>query len=395
MPYSKETGFAGQVFKMLADKQEEAIRNAKVIILQMQNTPPALAESPTTLYLLVEELNDVLEALYMVYGDVRYLFLDEIQNIEEWFLFVNRLLRQNIRLVITGSNAKLLSSELSTHLTGRYNQIELFPFSFAEYCRFRKVDVSDISTKDMAFKKAAFEEYMYKGGFSELFEVKNTRSYIQNLFDPIIRRDIQQRFKIRYIESLRRMARHLIDNFGQEIIYADLAERFSFGSAHTAENYVSYLKQTYLLLGIHKFSFKSKERIRNEKAYVIDPAFISEREEAMVGQNLGWRLGNVVYINLLRRTRPLFEDVFYFRNNLYEVDFVICKGDTVKTLIQVCVNISAEKTYKREISALQKGATELKCRDLILITLNETRIIRNGDLTIQVISVVDWLLNDR
>ena len=112
---------------MLADKQEEAIRNAKVIILQMQNTPPALAESPTTLYLLVEELNDVLEALYMVYVDFRYLFLDEIQNIEEWFLFVNRLLRQNIRLVITGSNAKLLSSELSTHLTGRYNQIELFP----------------------------------------------------------------------------------------------------------------------------------------------------------------------------------------------------------------------------------------------------------------------------
>lgn len=340
-----------------------------------------------------EDLNTVLEALYMVYGDFHYLFLDEIQNIDEWFLFVNRLLRQNIHLIITGSNAKLLSSELSTHLTGRYNQIELFPFSFAEYCRFRKIDTKDISTKGSAFKKAAFEEYMYKGGFPELFEVRNTRSYIQNLFDSIIRRDIQQRFKIRYIESLRRMANHLIDNFAQEVIYSDLAERFGFGSSHTAENYVSYLKQAYLLLGIHKFSFKSKERIRNEKAYVIDPAFISEREDALSGENLGWRMENIVYIDLLRRTRPLFEDVFYYRDQ-YEIDFVVCKGNTVKQLIQVCVDISADRTLNREISALQKGAADLKCRELILITLNDTKTIKKEELTIRVISVIDWLLGN-
>lgn len=205
-----------------------------------------------------EDLNTLLEALYMVYGDFTYLFLDEIQNIDEWFLFVNRLLRQKLHLVITGSNAKLLSSELSTHLTGRYNQIELYPFSFQEFCQYRKIDLDDISTKGIAFRKKAMEDYFIKGGFPELFEVKNSRGYIQSLFDSIIRRDIQQRFKIKYIESLRMMANHLIDNFGQEVIYADLAERFGFGSWHTAENYVSYLKQTYLLLGLQKFSFKSK-----------------------------------------------------------------------------------------------------------------------------------------
>lgn len=339
-----------------------------------------------------EELNILLEALYMVYGDFQHLFLDEIQNIDEWFLFVNRLLRQNIRLTITGSNAKLLSSELSTHLTGRYNQIELFPFSFAEYCQFRKIDTKDISTKGSAFKKAAFGEYMYKGGFPELFEVKNTRSYIQNLFDAIIRRDIQQRFKIRYIESLRRMANHLIDNFAQEMIYSNLAEQFGFGSAHTAGNYVSYLKQAYLLLGIHKFSFKSKERIRNEKVYVVDPAFISGREDTLTGENLGWRMENIVYIDLLRRTRPLFEDVFYYREQ-YEIDFVVCKGNTVKQLIQVCADISADRTLNREISALQKGASDLKCRNLILITLHDTRTVEKGNLTIHVVSVIDWLLD--
>ena len=135
-----------------------------------------------------------------------------------------------------------------------------------------------------------------------MFEVKNSRGYIQGLFDSIIRKDIQQRFKIRYIESLRMLANHMIDNFGQEIIYSDLAERFGFGSSHTAENYVSYLKQTYLLLGIHKFSFKSKERIRNEKSYVVDTAFITERDDAMNGQNIGWKLENITYVELFRIT---------------------------------------------------------------------------------------------
>ncbi|MCD8309770.1 MAG: ATP-binding protein [Prevotellaceae bacterium] len=364
-------------------------------VLRQQNVRYAYVNfDDERLYKLkAEELNTVLEALYMVYGDFKYLFLDEVQNIEEWFLFVNRLLRQNIRLLVTGSNAKLLGSELSTHLTGRYNQIELYPFSFSEYCQFKKVDARDISTRGIAFKKAAFEEYMYKGGFPELFWVKNSRNYIQNLLDAIIRRDIQQRFKVRYIESLRSMANHLIDNFGQELNYTDLAERFGFGSDHTAENYVSYLKQAYLLVCIHKFSFKSKERIRSEKAYVIDPAFIGERVETVVGTNPGWRLENIVYIELLR-TRPLFEDVFYFRNNRYEIDFVVCRNNTVKELIQVSLDVSSQKTFKREISALQKGAVELKCDNLTLIALNGADRVAADVPQIRVLSAIDWLLEE-
>jgi predicted AAA+ superfamily ATPase len=237
-----------------------------------------------------EDLNSVLEALYMVYGDFKYLFCDEIQNIPSWFLFVNRLLRQKIRLIITGSNAKLLSSELSTHLTGRYNQIELFPFSFLEVLQFKNIHSDDGSTSGVAFKKAVFEEYLSQGGFPELFAVKNKKTYIKNLFNSIITRDIQQRFSLRYPESLRKMADYLTDTIATEINYKKLAELFSFGSAHTAENYVSYLRQAYLLLGIQKFSFKSRERIRNEKNYVIDPAFISTVKEGFSEKNSGWRL---------------------------------------------------------------------------------------------------------
>lgn len=343
--------------------------------------------------LQAEDLNSLLEAIYMVYGDFQYLFLDEIQNIEEWFLFVNRLLRQKMHLVITGSNAKLLSSELSTHLTGRYNQIELYPFSFAEFCRYRKVDIKDITTKGVAFKKAAFEEYFKKGGFPELYEVKNTRGYIKGLLDSIIRKDIQQRFKIKYIESLRMLANHLIDNFGQEIIYSDLAERFGFGSSHTVENYVSYLKQAYLLLGIHKFSFKSRERIRNEKGYMVDTAFITERDDAMNGQNLGWKLENIIYVELLRRNKPLFYDIFYYREQ-YEIDFIVCEGNKVRELIQVSVDISSTKTYNRETTALCKASASLKCENLTLITLNEDRIVEIEGHTIKIIPIIDWLLQE-
>lgn len=343
--------------------------------------------------LQAEDLNSLLEAIYMVYGDFQYLFLDEIQNIEEWFLFVNRLLRQKMHLVITGSNAKLLSSELSTHLTGRYNQIELYPFSFAEFCRYRKVDIKDITTKGVAFKKAAFEEYFKKGGFPELYEVKNTRGYIQGLLDSIIRKDIQQRFKIKYIESLRMLANHLIDNFGQEIIYSDLAERFGFGSSHTVENYVSYLKQAYLLQGIHKFSFKSRERIRNEKGYMVDTAFITERDDAMNGQNLGWKLENIIYVELLRRNKPLFYDIFYYREQ-YEIDFIVCEGNKVRELIQVSVDISLTKTYNRETTALCKASASLKCENLTLITLNEDRIVEIEGHTIKIIPIIDWLLQE-
>ncbi len=192
-------------------------------------------------HLKSEDLNVVLEALYMIYGDFKYLFCDEIQNIPSWFLFVNRLLRQKKRLIVTGSNAKLLSSELSTHLTGRYNQIELFPFSFIEMLKYKNIPADDDSTLGIALRKLAFEEYMSQGGFPELFEVKNKKAYIRNLFNSIIARDIKQRFSVRY-PAVRKMADYLTDTLCTEINYKSLAKQFSFGSVHTAENYVGYLR---------------------------------------------------------------------------------------------------------------------------------------------------------
>jgi len=340
--------------------------------------------------LKTEDLNTVLEALYMIYGDFKYLFCDEIQNISSWFLFVNRLLRQKIRLIITGSNAKLLSSELSTHLTGRYNQIELFPFSFSEILEYKNIPADDDSTLGLARRKSAFEEYLLQGGFPELFEVKNKKAYIRNLSNSIITRDIKQRFSIRYPEALRKMADYLTDTPCSEINYKNLAKQFSFGSAHTAENYVSYLRQAYLLIGLQKFSFKSRERIRNEKNYVIDTALIATTKEGFSEQNFGWRLENIVCIELLRRRNQTLNDVYYFKNG-YEIDFVLVSDNKVVELIQVSVDISAQKTFNRETNALFRAADELRCNNLTLITLNENRIYTIDNQTINIISILKWL----
>ena len=340
--------------------------------------------------LKVEDLNVVLEALYMIYGDFKYLFCDEIQNIPSWFLFVNRLLRQKIRLIITGSNAKLLSSELSTHLTGRYNQIELFPFSFSEILEYKNIPADDDSTLGVALRKSAFEEYMSQGGFPELLEVKNKKAYIRNLLNSIIERDIKQRFSVRYIEALRKIADYLTDTPCSEINYKSLAKQFSFGSAHTAENYVGYLRQAYLLIGLQKFSFKSRERIRNEKNYVIDTALISTAKEGFSAQNFGWRFENIVCIELFRRKNQTLNDVYYYKNG-YEVDFVLVSDNKIVELIQVSVDISAQKTFNREVNALFRAGTALHCNNLTLITLNENRTYTVDNQTINIVSILNWL----
>ena len=166
--------------------------------------------------LKAEELDLLLEALYRLYGDFQYLFLDEIQNIDGWPLFVNRLLRQKIHILITGSNSRLLSSELMTHLTGRHHQINLYPFSFSEYCNILEVDTKSFSTKARALRKNALEKYMSEGGFPELLSETDRKGYISGLVDAIIKNDVAKRFRIRHKDVLRRLAIYLSDNYGKE-----------------------------------------------------------------------------------------------------------------------------------------------------------------------------------
>ena len=337
-----------------------------------------------------DQVNDVLEILYKIYGDFKYLFLDEIQNINGWQLFVNRLLRQKIHILITGSNSKLLSSELMTHLTGRHNRINLYPFSFSEYCGITGVDTKSYSTKVRALRKNALDKYLAEGGFPELISERNRVGYISGLLDAIINTDIAKRFKIRHKDVLRRMATYLADNYCREFIAKNVAAEFGI-SDHTAEYYYSYLKQAFLLIGINRFSFKSKDRIRNEKVYVVDTALATDKEGTVASENLGWRLENVICVELLRRCKPLFHDLFYYKSASHEVDFVVADGGKPIELIQVSYDISSSKTRNRELNGLLAGAKELKCENLTLITFDTAESVSMNGHTIEIVPAIDWL----
>lgn len=344
--------------------------------------------------LTATDLNDVLEVLYKINGDFNYLFIDEIQNIPEWYLFVNRLLRRQIHVIITGSNAKLLSGELATHLTGRHHTINLYPFSFSEYCEAKGIDTMSMSTMAVARRRAVFDDYMRKGGFPELSRLRNERDYIDELVRNILQRDIEQRFKVKHVTSFEEMSQHLLNIAPAIVVDKKLKEAFGFGSQHTAKNYVGYLKQAYLLVGLHKYSPKSLQRLTAEKVYPIDVSLMNRRSDAFSGENLGWRLETIVYLELLRRYKSQGFDIYYFSERSGECDFVICEGRKAVVAIQVSYDISNEKTRKREISGLLLAAKKTGCKNLILLTDHSYEDIEAEDHRIAVRPVFDYLLNE-
>ena len=341
-----------------------------------------------------DDLNTVLSCVYQLYGtDVPYMVLDEIQNVDGWYLFVNRLLRNDMHIFVTGSNAKLLSGELATHLTGRYNEIHLYPFSFSEYCNYHQVDTQNITTKGEADCKRAFMDYIHDGGFPEMQGLRNKRAYVQSLIEAILLKDIKNRFRIRDVDALRKLAHHLINNACQEVNYDELTKELGM-SDKTVKKYIDYLAQAFLIQLLTRHSFKSKERIRNPKVYIVDAGMQGNRDNVLAPENLGWRLENVVYIELLRRCAYDFYDVYYYKLNprAKEIDFVVCDKNKAIELIQVAYEIDSQRAYERETSSLVKASGALSCNNLTLITFSQTRDVEIDGKTIHIISALEWLL---
>ena len=342
-----------------------------------------------------KDLDNVLQTLYKIYGKFDYLFLDEIQNIDGWPLFVNRLLRQRIHLIITGSNAKLLSTELATHLTGRHHKIELFPFSFKDWCSIKDVEYTRLTTKNKGLLSKAYEEYFRQGGFPELISgEENPKEYISTLIDNIISQDIKKRYKIRNIDALKRLAHHILNETPTLIVKDALQNIIGIKSERTLGNYLMYLNQTYLISTISKYSSRSRERARNEKSYAIDVAFMDKRENAFSGENLGWRLETIVYLELLRRKAGTENDIYYYQGRSAEADFVVCDGNKTLAVYQVSYDISNDKTRKREIKGCIAGAKATKCDNIFLITDHESEVIEEDGYSIQVVPIWEWLTRE-
>lgn len=293
-------------------------------------------------------------------------------------------------VVITGSNAKLLSGELATHLTGRNKEIALYPFSFAEFCKIKEVDLDRKTTKAEALRRGAFDDYLRQGGFPELMAIEDGRAYVSGLVDNILKRDIEQRYKISYKAAFEQMAHHLLNVSPAIVVIKDLATLFHFKSEHTAKNYVNYLKEAYMLIGVKKYSQKSKVRAVQEKVYAVDVAMMSERENAFAGDNLGHGLETIVLVHLMRYCKANELDVYYLNERNSECDFVVCKKNKVLQAIQVSYDISAQKTRKREVNGLLMAAKVTKCENLLLLTDHESEVIEQGGHRMKVQPVYEW-----
>lgn len=342
-----------------------------------------------------QDLNNVLEVLYKINGEFTHLFMDEAQNVSGWHLFVNRLLRQGMKIIITGSNAKLLSSELSTHLTGRHATIELYPFSFLEFCTYKGIDVSTLSTRAEGLRRSAFDEYMRQGGFPELLTENNSRRYVSDLVGNILERDIRRRYKLRYFAVFESFAHHLMNVAPAIPSHGDLAKSFGVKSIPTVKNYINHLTTAYLLLSLSKYSPKSKVRVRDNKLYTVDVAVMNNRVDAFAGENIGWRLETIIYLELRRRARYNNDDVYYYKRSSRskEVDFVLCKDNKALQLYQVAYDITEPKTRKREIDSLVQVSNTTHCKNLYLITDNERDTVIVDGCKIEIIPAYEWLLN--
>jgi predicted AAA+ superfamily ATPase len=340
----------------------------------------------------------ILLTLNEVYPNYKYLLLDEIQNINNWELWVNKLHRRGHNLVITGSNAKLLSRELASSLTGRFLQIEIFPFSFTEFLGYNKLENLDFANLDSYQKQSIFlylNDYFLNGGYPETFAIREiTKNYISTLFDSILLKDISKRFNVRQNNQLYNLASYLLSNFCNLFSFNQLKEQLQLQSVVTTQKFCNYLTEPYLFFYLTPFSSKIKQQQRaQKKVYVIDNSFTMQSFQ--VSSNYGRLLENLVFVELLRRKfAPEFWLFYYQTKNKKEVDFVCKKGIQIKQLIQVAYNISDVKTLKREISALIDSSNELNCKNLTIITWEEERVVLENDLVVNIIPIWKWLLEN-
>ena len=320
--------------------------------------------------LLLEKWDEelVMQLLDDIYQGYEYLLLDEVQNLPDWDLWVNKLYRRGKNLIITGSNAKMLSSEMATVLTGRYLQIEMLPFSLYETMRWQKVNPD--SNEQVVRVSVVTDDYMRNGGYPETIQSRNiTKSYLSTLFDSILLKDVAKRHRVRNTTDLYNLATYLLSNFCNPISVNTLAEELGLSSITTTKKFCDYLAEPYLFFYLPRFDNKLKlMKKAPRKVYVVDNGFV-QSTAFNLSDNLGRLLENQVFIELLRRGYVPGKTLFYYRTrNDKEIDFVTRIGSKVEQLIQVCYDMSSGRTRKRELDALVEAAEELRCNNCVVIT---------------------------
>jgi hypothetical protein len=324
-----------------------------------------------------------------IYGNEPVLFFDEIQNVENWEKFVNRMYEKGAKIFVTGSNAKLLSSEIATSLTGRNKQIELFPFSFNEYLRYHKKSYSlnQLTSKDKALLISDFNSYFETGGFP-LVVKENDTELINSYFQDILYRDIISRYRLSQVDEIKQIGLYFASNIGKLFSYSTLQKISGIKSLSSIKDYLFYYEQSYLFFYLKKFDYSVTKQIMNpKKVYTIDSGVI-HRLGFNFSANKGRVLENVVYIELLRRGKEVF-----YHSAKNECDFVIKQGLHITEAIQVTWQLDITN-YDREINGLQESLETYGLEKGTLIYMNESGPNLDIPENIELIPVWKWLLSN-
>jgi predicted AAA+ superfamily ATPase len=333
----------------------------------------------------------ILENIYNlhieVYGKEPVLFLDEIQNIDNWEKFVNRMYEQGIKVYVTGSNAKLLSSEISTSLTGRNKLIELYPFSFSEYLRFigHSYNLERLAQTAKSLLLKDFNAYFETGGFP-LVVKENDTELINSYFQDILYRDIISRYRLTQVNEIKQIGLYFASNIGKLFSYSTLQEISGVKSLSSIKDYLFYYEQSYLYFYLKKFDYSVKKQIMNpKKVYTIDPAF-ANRLGFNFSENKGRILENIVFLELLRRGREV-----YYHSGKKECDFVVKEGLSIVEAIQVAYQLNSSN-YERENQGLREAMNNYNLKQGLILTYNADVSLIPDNSGIKNLPVWQWLL---
>jgi len=328
------------------------------------------------------------EALIEGYGDIRTYFFDEIQNIEKFETFVRRLQDEGKKVIITGSNASLLSKELGTRLTGRYRSFEVYPFSFSEYLRAKDVAVEKDDWYDSRAKVKLlgyYRDYLVAGGLPEYLKNQD-KEYVRTLFENILYKDIITRYSIRKEKTIKELVNILATTAGSQTTYNSLRKALGLSNAITIKEYIHYLENSYLFFELLRASASAKRQVSlPRKVYLVDPAF-----HEVCGYNFtpnkGRNLENAVLIDLKRKG---LEAYYYADRN--ECDFVIKEGAKMTQAIQVCYELD-ESNKEREVKGLLEAMDAFRLDEGLILTFDQADEFREGGKRIKVLPAPRWSL---
>ena len=341
--------------------------------------------------------DELMKELHAAYGNIKTILFDEIQNLSAWELFVNRLLREGYNLVLTGSNARLLSKELATALTGRHIPIEILPFDFKEFLQAKKFDAdSEYSSlpQNRGELLHLMGQFLLYGGYPEVV-VSNldSKDYLEVLFDSLLFKDVVKRHKVKFSTQIGNLGSHLLNNFASLYTLRKLQDVLRLKSVATTEKYTRYLEDAYLIFSLLRYSPKSIQRIKSpKKVYVVDNGFVSAKA-VQHSPDKGKLMENLVFTELAKRGVKPNQELFYYKTrNNREVDFGVKKGMEVTELIQVCADVTNPDVLEREVKALIEAGSELGTKVLTLLTWDEKREIKRNGSVIQVRPLWEWML---